>query len=95
MDIQFCGESPLALAHYVSGYVMKAEKSNLQELWQEVGDNISMYCHLWSFGTHCLRSREVGLYEASDQLLGDPLYKKSATVQYIDVSMPDKKKSSH
>ena len=38
----------------------------------------------------CLRSREVSLYEASDQLLGDPLYKKSVTVQYIDISMPDK-----
>ena len=38
-----------------------------------------------------MHSREVGLYEASDQLLGDPLYKKSATVQYIDVSMPDKR----
>ena len=69
MDIQFCGESSLAL----SGYVTKAEKSNLQELWQEVSDNKSIYSRLWSFGTRCLRSREVGLYEASDQLLGgDP-----------------------
>ena len=36
----------------------------------------------------CLHSREVGLYEASNQLLGD---KKSATVQWVDASMPDKR----
>ena len=32
VDIQFIAESSLALAHYVSGYVTKAEKSNLQEI---------------------------------------------------------------
>ena len=60
----------LALAHYVSGYVTKAERSNMQEVWQEVSENHSIYCQLWSFGIQSLRSRECGLYEASD-LLGD------------------------
>ena len=32
MDIQFVSESSLALAHYVTGYVTKAERSNMQEL---------------------------------------------------------------
>ena len=32
MDIQFVAESSLALAHYVSGYVTKAERSNMQEV---------------------------------------------------------------
>ena len=36
MDIQFVAESSLALAHYVSGYVTKAERTNMQEVWQEV-----------------------------------------------------------
>ena len=31
------------------------------------------------------------MYEASDILLGDSLYKKLVTVQYIDVSMPHKR----
>ena len=35
-DIQYVAESSLALAHYVSGYVTKAERSNLQDIWQEV-----------------------------------------------------------
>ena len=38
-----------------------------------------------------LRFRECGLYEASDLLLGDHLTEKSATVKWIDVSMPHKR----
>ena len=36
MDIQFVFELRLALAHYVSGYLPKAERSNMQDIWQEV-----------------------------------------------------------
>ena len=31
-DLQFVGESSLAVAQYVTGYVTKAERSNLQDL---------------------------------------------------------------
>ena len=64
VDIQFISESSLALAHYVSGYVTKAEKSSMQDMWQEVSENKSIYSRLWCFGLRCLRSRECGLYEA-------------------------------
>ena len=77
MDIQFIGESTLAIAQYVTGYVTKAEKSNLQDLWHEVSSHQSIYSKLWSFGVRSLRSREYGLYEASDILLGDHLCGKS------------------
>ena len=30
IDIQFVAESSLALAHYVSGYITKAERINIQ-----------------------------------------------------------------
>ena len=50
MDIQYIAESTLALAHYVSGYVTKAERSHVQYIWQEVSDNKSLYSRLWSFG---------------------------------------------
>ena len=46
IDIQFIAESSLALAHYVSGYVTKAERSSMQEIWQEVSDNKSIYSRL-------------------------------------------------
>ena len=91
VDIQFVSESSLALADYVSGYVTKAEKSHLQDIWQEVSSDKTLYGRLFSFGLRCLSTREVGLYEASDILLGDSLYKKSVTIQYIDVSMPHKR----
>ena len=88
MDTQFTAESSLTLAHYVTDYVTKAEKSCMQEVWQEVNSNRSIYSKLWSFGVRSLRSRECGLYEASDLLLGDHLTEKSATVKWVDVAMP-------
>ena len=91
IDIQFIAESSLALVHYVSGYVAKAERSSMQEIWQEVSDNKSIYSRLWSFGLRSLRFRECGLYEASDLLLGDHLTEKSDTVKWVDVSMPHKR----
>ena len=86
VDIQFVAEASLALAHYVSGYVTKAERSNMQEIWQEVSDNKSIYSRLWSFGIRRLRFRECGLYEASDLLFGDYLTEKSNTVKCIHAS---------
>ena len=85
MDIQFIAESSLALAQYVSGYVTKAERSNMQEIWQEVSSHQSIYSKLWSFGTRCLHARECGLYESSDLLLGDHISGKSLTIKWIDV----------
>jgi len=90
IDIQYVAESSLALAHYVSGYVTKAE-SNMQEIWQEVSENKCVYSRLWSFGARSLHFRECGLYEASGLLLGDHLNKKSDNVKWVDVSMPHKR----
>ena len=84
MDVQFIAESSLVIAHYLTAYVTKAEKSNMQDLWQEISSNKSVYSQLWSF--------ECGLYEVSDLLLGDHLCEKSATVQWIDATFPHKKK---
>ena len=92
IDIQFVSEDSLALAHYVTGYVTKAEKSHLLDLWDEVSSNESLYSKLWSFGVRSLRSRECGMYEASDILLGDHLCEKSETVQWIPVDQPHKRK---
>ena len=92
MDVQYIAESSLTLAHYVTGYVTKAERSNMQDLWQEIGSNKSVYSRLWSFGIRSLRSRECGLYEASDLLLGDHLREKSDTIKWIDATFPHKRK---
>ena len=92
IDVQFVSESSLALTHYVSGYVTKAEKSSMQEIWDQVSESKSVYSRLWSFGVRSLRSRECGLYKASDLLLSDHLTEKSDTVKWIEVSMPHKRK---
>ena len=76
LDVQFVAESSLALAQYVSGYVTKAERSNMQDILEEVKENKNIYSRLWSFGIRSLRARECGLYEASDILLGDHLCEK-------------------
>ena len=70
----------------------KAEKSNMQEIWQEVSSHQTVYSKPWSFGVRCLRSRECGLYEASDLLLGDHLCEKSVTIKWVDVSQPHNRK---
>ena len=70
-DIQFVAESSLTLSHYMTGYVTKAEKISMQKVWQELGESGSIYSRLWKFVMRALRSRECGLYEASDLLLGD------------------------
>ena len=88
MDIQFVAESSLALSYYVTGYVTKAEKSSMQEMWPEIGESSSIYSCRWKFGIQALRSRECGLYEASNLLLGNHLLEKSETVQYVSVEMP-------
>ena len=92
IDIQFIGESTLAIAQYVTGYVTKAEKSNLQDLWQEVSSHQLIYSKLWSFGVRSLHSRECGHYEASILLLGDHLCGKSKTIKWVDVSQPHNRK---
>ena len=92
MDLQYISETSLALTEYVSGYVTKAEKSNVQDIWNDISNSDSVYKRLFQFGMRSMRLREVGLYEASDILLDDHLHEKSATVQWIGVDMPHKRK---
>ena len=58
MDIQFISESCLALAQYVTGYITKAEKSDMQEIWEEISDDDSLYKRLYKFGIKSLHTRE-------------------------------------
>ena len=87
MDLQYIAEKSLTLTEYVTGYVTKAEKSHAQDLWEEVSSCDNMYSRLWKIGQKLLRSKEVGLYEASD-LPGESL---SVTVKYVNVYLPHKR----
>ena len=68
-DIQFVAEASLALAQYVTSYMTKAERGNMQDIWKEVSDSKSNHSHLFKFEIRTLCSRECGLYEVSDILL--------------------------
>ena len=92
MDIQYIAESSGALCNYISGYITKAEKSHMRETWEEIASNKGIYSCLFSIGVRSLRSREYGLYEAIDVLLGDHLYGKSVEVQWVNVNQPEKRK---
>ena len=89
-DIQFVGESTLAIAEYATGYMTKAEKGNMQNIWQS---HQSVCSKLWSFGVRSLQSRKCGLYKASRLLLGGHLCGKSQTVKWVDVSQPKKQEA--
>ena len=56
IDIQFIAESSLALTHYVSGYVTKAEKRTVQNLWNDISDSKTLYSKLWSLGIQSLKT---------------------------------------
>ena len=92
MDILFIAEESLALAHYVTGYISKAERSNMQAIWNEVASEKSIYSRLFSFGIQSMHSRECGLYEASDLLLGEQLCGKSDSIMWIDAVFLHKRK---
>ena len=92
MDIQYVADSTLAIAHYVTGYVTKAEISHMQETFADLIDHHSLYSKLWSFGVPSLRHRECGLYESADLLLGNHLCSKSESVEWISVEHPSKRK---
>ena len=92
MNLQFANESTLVIANYGTGYVTKAECSNMQDLCQEMSSHTSIYGKLWSFGVRNLHSRECGLYKASDILLGDHLCEMSKTLKWVNVSQLHQRK---
>ena len=73
IDVSFTSECSLALADYVSGYVTKAERGHMQDLWQDILDDRGIYSKLFRIGIRCFDSRPIGLYETCDVLLGEPL----------------------
>uniref|UniRef100_A0A1X7UXI1 ATP-dependent DNA helicase n=1 Tax=Amphimedon queenslandica TaxID=400682 RepID=A0A1X7UXI1_AMPQE len=91
-DVSFTSECSLALANYVSGYVTKAERGHMQDLWQDILDDRGIYSKLFRIGIRCLDNRPIGLYETCDILLGEPHCRKSREVSWINVEMPHKRK---
>ncbi|KAI5699214.1 hypothetical protein M8J76_012092 [Diaphorina citri] len=89
MDIQFIGEKSCALSTYVTKYQTKAEKSNSQDTFDVMSSVKSLQQKLWNIAMRALSSRECGVMEACDTLLGISLFgtDKDTTIKWVDVSM--------
>ena len=64
----------------------------MQERWEEICQEKSVFSRLFKIGLFILKCREMGLHEVFDHLIGDHLYEKSATIMYVNVYMPHKRK---
>lgn len=61
-NFQFIGESSVALANYVCGYVTKSESSST-EMWQDIDSNRSVWRQLYQHAFRKLTHREAGIIE--------------------------------
>ena len=89
IDVQYVADASLAISHYVTGYITKAEKS---KNFGMISVSRSHCIRIMEFGIRSLRSHECDLYEEADILLGEYLYEKSDTVQWISVEKPENRK---
>ena len=74
MDIQYIGEKSAILNWYITKYTTKAERSHANTAFTELTSTKSLASRLWNVALRSLSNHECGALEASDTLLGIPLY---------------------
>jgi hypothetical protein len=82
-DMQYIGEQSMVLDRYITTYITKAEKQATKEVWDSCKKNASLKSQLKSFAVQNFKSREAGIYEVADKLLGIPMHEFSHKVQWI------------
>lgn len=92
MDIQFIGEYTMALDKYITGYITKPERNATKELWEQSSKDSSLRSQLKSFSLKCLKSREAGIYEAFDKILGFQMCEFSTKVTWVNTFEPEKRR---
>lgn len=90
VDVQYIGEKSWSLAKYVTSYITKAEKLEIEDLWQELTHK-SLCSRLWSLGLKALTHRQCGAYEAADRLMGTRLFGKSESIRFVNTNPPDQR----
>jgi len=88
-DIQYIGENSSVLNWYCTKYCTKAEKSHTLQEFDDINSSKSINSKLWNFALKALSHRECSPLEASDTLLGVPLFitDPNTTIRWIDVNM--------
>lgn len=88
VDVQFLGEFSRVLNGYITGYITKGEKGATDELWKSVRGDDSAPSALRKVACASMRSREVGIYEIIDDMLGHDLHGSSTAVEWLPAGMP-------
>ncbi|XP_054287868.1 uncharacterized protein LOC129003595 [Macrosteles quadrilineatus] len=94
VDIQYVCESTSILHWYVTKYTTKSEQSHAGQVFTEINSTKSLASRLFNVGLRALNNRECGSLEASDTLLGIPLYgtDPETTIRWLDVGMTRRKR---
>ncbi|CAG5047431.1 unnamed protein product [Parnassius apollo] len=89
IDIQYVGEKTAILNYYVTKYTTKSEKTNATDMFNDINSTKSLRSRLYNIGLRVLSNRECGALEASDTLLGIPLYgtDPQTTIRWLDVNI--------
>ena len=94
VDIQYIAHLGSRLPYYITDYVTKHERSEQDEMWQEIfSSSKSLASNALSFMLQSVKNRrQVGANEAADRLLGHKLHSKSRQLRYADLQSRDKVK---
>jgi len=93
VDIQFIGHLGSRLPYYITSYITKSERSEVDKFWSNIfSATKSLGSNAMSFMLKCVKSRQVGANEAADRLLGHKLYSKSRQTRFADLEPAHKAK---
>jgi hypothetical protein len=94
VDIQYIGEQSMALDRYITTYITKAEKNATKKLWEDCNKAKHLRSKLKSFAVHNFKSREAGVYEVCDKLLGISMHEFSSQVTWVNTYPKDRRRKS-
>ena len=83
IDIQYVGETSMSLDRYITRYITKPETNATNQLWEECNQNKSLHSRIKSFSLKSFMSREIGIYEIIDKLLGFVMCEFSEKVEFL------------
>ena len=93
VDIQYIGHLGSRLPYYITSYITKNERSEVDKFWSDIfSASRSLGSNAMSFMLKCVKSRQVGANEAADRLLGHKLYSKSRQMRFADLEPAHKAK---
>ena len=91
VDLQYIGEDSMVLDRYITTYITKAEKHSTDEIWENINQEKGLYSKLWTYALKLFKSRECGIYEACDKLLGIKMHEFSRQVFWVNTDVKNER----